>query len=76
MALPTMDKVMVPSSVKQAAPTTYVPPVRKSGMVTQTDEGKYSYMNADQGGYTTSGKERALQRHLDDAKADLQEKDH
>ena len=68
MQLPSMDKIMVPSSVKQNAPSLYKAPLtKKDGKVTQTDEGKYSYMPATQGGYTSSGKEKALQRHLDDA---------
>ena len=42
-----MDKVMVPSSVKQAVPSKYLAPAtRKDGKVTQTEEGKYSYMPA------------------------------
>lgn len=35
MVLPTMDKVMVPSSVKEKAPSLYkAPPARKDGKVT------------------------------------------
>lgn len=72
-----MDKVLVPSNVKEKTPSLYtVPSAKKDGKVTQTDDGKYSYMPAAQGGYTSSGKERALQRHLDDAEAALQEKEH
>ena len=36
------------------------------GKITQTVEGKYSYMDAKTGGYSASGREKALERNLED----------
>lgn len=41
--------------------------VKKANVMTQTETGKYSYMDATDGAYTAHGKEWTLKRELEDA---------